>query len=300
MKKKLLLVLINVLCFSITGLYASRIYVTYITGDCAVDLYGSSRWQDAMVDMDLTEASVVKTGCEGEMEIEIDGNTVSIGPNSTVAMKSLLESIEEKRKLKWLRKATRYTKTVKKDEEEWADMALAGVRGEKAKTDDLEWIEDFEEEELARGRELFEEGQYRESIAIFQAVIEGDGIGAEGGEAAYYLGASLFNSIRYKEALPYLIESTRDKDAAFYESALMNYSFAQYFLRNFREAIEGFSLYVTDCSEGEFVPYALLMLGKCYKDMGMKKEARVYFTRIERDYKDSDVYMNAVEEMKNL
>lgn len=298
--KKLSIVLTAALCFSITGLYASEIYVTYIIGECDVDIYGSGRWQDAVVDMYLTESSIVRTDYGGQMELEIDGNTVSIGSNNTVEINSLLERVTEKRKMKWLRKATRYAKAFKKDDEEWADMALAGVRGDKAEEEELEWVVDFEENEFSKGRELFEEGQYREAIDIFQAVIEEDGIGAEGGEASYYLGASLFNSLRYKEALPHLVESTKDKDTAFYESALMNYSFAQYFLRNFRRAIEGFSTYINDFSDGEFVPYALLMLGKCYKDMGLKKEARVFFTKIETEYRDSDVYMDALDEMKNM
>jgi TolA-binding protein len=80
----------------------------------------------------------------------------------------------------------------------------------------------------------------------------------------------------------------------------MNYAFTQYFLRNFREAIEGFTTYTEEFSEGDFVPYSFLMLGKCYKDMGLKKEARIYFTKIEQEFSDTDVYMDALEEMKDL
>jgi len=281
--KKLIILIVAAFCFSVSGLLASEIHITYITGDCNADLYGNGRWQDAAVDMDLTEESIVKTGLHGELELEIDGSTVSIGPGSMVSIGSLFEKVTEKRKLRWLRKATRYAKAVGKEDDQWADTALTGVRGEMAEEDELEWVVDFEDDEVARGKMLFEEGDYTESIVVFNSIVETDGIGAEGGEAAYYLGVSLFNSLRYRDALPYLVESTRDSTSPFYDLALMNYSFTHYFLRNYKEAIEGFSSYINAFSDGEFVPYALLMLGKCYKDMGLKDEARVYFTRIELD-----------------
>ena len=80
----------------------------------------------------------------------------------------------------------------------------------------------------------------------------------------------------------------------------MTYSFDQYFLRNYRAALEGFSSYTDTFTDSELVPYALLMLGKCYKDMGMKEQARRYFTRVKNDFRESDVYMDAVEEMGDL
>ena len=297
--KKLIILIVAAFCSSVSGLLASEIHITYITGDCNADLYGNGRWQDAAVGMDLTEESIVKTGLHGELELEIDGSTVSIGPGSTVSIDSLLEKVTEKRKLRWLRKATRYAKAVGKEDDQWANTALTGVRGEMAEEDDLEWVVDFEDDEFVHGKGLFEEGDYTESIKVFSGIVEKDGIGAESGEAAYYLGVSLFNSLRYRDALPYLVESTRDSTSPFYDSALMNYSFTHYFSRNYKEAIEGFSSYINAFSDGEFVPYALLMLGKCYKDMGLKPEARVYFTRIEKEHRDSDVYSDAVEELKD-
>jgi TolA-binding protein len=297
--KKLIILIVCAFCFSVSGLLASEIHITYITGECNVDLYGNGRWQDAAVDMDLNQDSIVKTGLHGELELDIDGSTVSIGPGSTVSIDSLLEKVTEKRKLRWLKRATRYVKAVGKEDEQWSETALTGVRGDKAEEDELEWIVDFEDDEFTRGKGLFEEGDYTESVKVFNSILERDGIGAEGGEAAYYLGVSLFNSLRYKDALPYLVESTKDNTSPFYDSALMNYSFTHYFLRNYKEAIEGFSSYINAFSDGEFAPYALLMLGKCYKDMGLKQEARVYFTRIEKDYRDSDVYSDAVEELRD-
>jgi len=81
---------------------------------------------------------------------------------------------------------------------------------------------------------------------------------------------------------------------------MMNYSFTHYFLRNYREAIEGFASIANDSKNEDLLPYALLMLGKCFKDMGLKKEARLYFTKIEKKYRESDVYKDTIDEMKDL
>jgi TolA-binding protein len=299
MKKVLLLGgLLFVLCIS--PLAASEIYVTYIIGDCMVDLEGDGNWQDPLIEMELTKNSIVRTDFNGEIELKIEGSAVSIGPNTFMKVSDLLDRVGEKRKMRWLKKATKYAKVVGKSDERWAETALAGVRGDKAEEEELEWVVDFEEDEYMRAKELFEEGSYTSAIKIFEKVIEEDGIDTRGGEAAYFLGVSLFNSLRYRDALPYLVASIKDKGTPFYESALMNYAFTQYFLKNYREAIEGFTSYTEEFSEGDFVPYAFLMLGKCYKDMGLKREARVYFTRIEQEFSDSDVYMDAVEEMSGL
>ncbi|MBN2325104.1 MAG: tetratricopeptide repeat protein [Spirochaetes bacterium] len=283
-----------------TFLLASEIFITYTSGGCEVDLNGNDIWRDASVDMTLKSGSVVRTKKGGEMELEIDGSMITVGPGRTVEILDLLNSVSEKSKFGWLKKATRYAKAFKKSDDEWSETALAGVRGEKAEEEDLEWVVDFEDDEIVRGKDLFNEGKYTEAIGIFDKITEQKGIDAENGEAAYYLGFSLFSTLRYEEAHPYLAESINHTERDFYESALMTYSFDQYFLQNYEEALEGFSSYTDTFLDGELVPYALLMLGKCYKDMGLKDEAVPYFMRVRNEFGDSDVYMDAVEEMRGL
>jgi TolA-binding protein len=298
--RKVLVVCGLLIVVCISPLAASEMYVTYIIGGCMIDLEGNGNWANPLIDMELTENSIVRTDSNGEMELEIEGSTVSIGPNSYTKISDLLEKVGEKRKMRWLKKATKYAKVVGKSDERYGETALTGVRGDKSEEEELEWVVDFEEDEYRRGKELFEEGSYTAAIDIFENVIEEDGIDTKRGEVSYYLGVSLFNSLRYEEALPYLSASIKDKDASFYESALMNYAFTQYFLRNYKEAIEGFASYTEQFDKGDFVPYAFLMLGKCYKEMGLKKEAKAYFIRIEQEFGDFDVYEDALNEMKGL
>ncbi len=298
--KKLVWVLFLLPLLSVACLFASEIAITYTSGGCEVDLYGNDIWRDAAVAMVLTSDSVIRTGSNGDLELEINGNTITVGPGRTVEIRILMKSVSEKNKFGWLKKATRYAKAFGKAEDEWSETALAGVRGDKAEAEDLEWVVDFEDEELARGRTLFKEGKYTDAIDIFDKITDEKGIDAENGEAAYYLGFSLFSTLRYEDSIPYLAESISHTDRDFYESALMTYSFDQYFLGKYKESLEGFSSYLETFADGELVPYALLMLGKCYKDMGLKDEARLYFIRVRNEFPDSDVYMDAVDEMKEL
>jgi TolA-binding protein len=298
--RKVLVVCGLLIVVCISPLAASEMYVTYIIGGCMIDLEGNGNWANPLIDMELTENSIMRTDSNGEMELEIEGSTVSIGPNSYTKISDLLEKVGEKRKMRWLKKATRYAKVVRKGDERWGETVLTGVRGDKTEEEELEWIVDFEEDEYQQGKELFEEGSYTAAIDIFEKVIEEDGIDTKGGEVAYYLGVSLFNSLRYEEALPYLSASIKDKDASFYESALMNYAFTLYFLTNYREAIKSFTSYTKEFGEGDSVSYALLMLGKCYKELGLEREAMAFFTRIEQEFSDSDVYEDAIDEMKGL
>lgn len=286
---------------SVSSLSAQEVIITYESGKCEVDLYGSGKWVDVSVDMELESKSIIRTGDNGELELIIDNNTVSIGQNRQIMIDDLLNKINEKKKIRWLKKATKYTKAIGIRDDSYSRTALAGVRGEKSEEEELEWFDDFgEEREFQSGKELFEEGKFTEAINIFSKIIAEEGIETEGGEVAYYLGISLFNSLRYKDAIPYLVESLKDKSAPYYESALMNYAFTQYFLGDYNNAIEGFNNYIKDFGEGDLKPYALLMLGKCYKDIGKKVDALIYFTKIEKEYKNTDVYIDAIEEMKGL
>jgi tetratricopeptide (TPR) repeat protein len=298
--KKLFAVFSLLPLFPVASLFASEIAITYTSGCCEVDLYGNDMWRDASVEMVLTSDSVIRTGSNGDLELEINGNTITVGPGRTVEIRTLMKSVSEKNKFGWLKKATRYAKAFGKADNEWSETALAGVRGEKVDAEDLEWVVDFEDEEFARGRALFNKGRYKDAISIFGKITEQKGIDVENGEAAYYLGFSLFSTLRYEDALPYLTESIAHTNGDFYESALMTYSFDQYFLGKYKESLEGFSSYLETFADGELVPYALLMLGKCCKDMGLKDEARLYFRRVRDEFPNSYVYMDAVEEMEGL
>jgi TolA-binding protein len=47
-------------------------------------------------------------------------------------------------------------------------------------------------------------------------------------------------------------------------------------------------------------PYAVFMIGMCYKEMGDTREAERYFREIKENYPESEIYTNALEEMKGL
>ena len=116
----------------------------------------------------------------------------------------------------------------------------------------------------------------------------------------FYLGVSLFNSLRYTDALPYLHASIKDRDSYYYELALIYNSLTHYFLKDCGEAIEGFDTYTRDFSEGNLKPYAILMLGRSYKELGENDEARKYFIMIKQRYSGSDIYIDALNELKDL
>jgi len=42
------------------------------------------------------------------------------------------------------------------------------------------------------------------------------------------------------------------------------------------------------------------MLGKSYKVLGEREEAKQYFNRIRSGYRDTDVYYDAVSEMREM
>jgi len=142
----LLLLIVFLILITVSSLNASEIYVSYIIVNCKVDLYGNDEWKDAKLDMDLKEQTIVKTGYEDTMELDIDDSIVLIGKNSIVRINDLIERINEKKKFRWLKKATKYTKIMSKENNNLTSTTFAGVRGEKNKAEEVEWLGEPEEE----------------------------------------------------------------------------------------------------------------------------------------------------------
>jgi len=300
---KILFFVLTILFVSSTLLGFSDIFITYKSGECKVDIEGNGEWIEAAIDMELYSSSVIKTGPDGELEIEVDEETVSIGRNSIMELNDLLERVGEKKKTGWLKNISKYAKSIGKGDETYASTALAGVRGDDTGGEELEWFEDIEEgviKEYQTGKKHFEEGNYTKAIQVFTDIIDTEETVSFRDEVAFYLGVSLFNNLRYAEALPYLNESIANKRTYFYELALIHYSITNYFLKNYTRAIEGFNTYTEGFAEGYLKPYAVFMLGKCYKAVGKKEEARGYFTEVKEKYKDTDVYYDALTELRAL
>jgi len=303
--KKITFIMVSIFFFTISQMCFSDIFISYKSGTCMVDINGNGSWQDAVIDMELNSSSIIKTGIDGELEIEIESDTILIGKNSLVSINGMIGKIGEKKKIGWLESVLKYTKSIGKGEEGHTSTALAGVRGEKREGDELEWFDDFEESEDPEGeyqvaKAYFEEGKYTKAIPIFTEIIDKDETGPFKYEIAFYLGVSLFNNLRYREALLYLEESLADKSATYYGPALLHYSITHYFLKNYEKAIEGFRLYTDNFTGGDLRPYAVFMLGKCYKDIGRPEDARQYFIEIERRYKNTELYQDALDEIKSL
>ena len=106
--------------------------------------------------------------------------------------------------------------------------------------------------------------------------------------------------MRFDEAADTLELSLSDKSSDFYEMALMHLSVSRYFLRNYDDAIDGFMAFAATGGAGELKPYALLMLGKCYREQGDVEEAKKFFTMVQNEYRGTEFSATAVEELQAL
>jgi TolA-binding protein len=294
------------ICISVVGL--SEITVTYKNGESSIDMLGSGEWQEAALDMELKEESIIKTEKEALLEIAIDGAQIVVGESTTIKISEIRANLTEKKNMGWLSNMQSvFSKKIREGDDQ-TQSTLAGVRGGMDDKEELPWVddmEDFEEEKTPEtlfneGKELYMEGKYSQAFSIFKDLIEDKRLAYLQEEIAFYLGSTMFNRLQYKESLPYLEMSINDHETYYYEHALMTLAFARFFVMDYRNAIVSFNTYLDDFSEGDFIPIALLMLGKSHKVLGENKKALGYFNVIVNEYKDSEVYNNAVNEMKEL
>jgi TolA-binding protein len=213
--------------------------------------------------------------------------------------------VEQKKKVGFLKGLKKYTKQMGSSTDKYTETALAGVRGTAQDQEELEWFEesDFEtdlEDTYAEGMDHFNRGEYTAAIEIFQSLVEDYGEDARDGEVAYHLGLSLFHVMRFDEAADYLTVSIRDESREYYDVALMHLAVSHYFLRDYTEAIDGFAFFTEGYGESELKPYALLMLGKCYREKGETEEARRYFTAVRNEYRGTEFSETASEELQTM
>lgn len=283
----------------------SDIFIVFSSGTSSVDLLGNGTWTDAEVDMELGHQSVIRTGPEGAVEIDLDGDLLSIGANRYIAVGELLGKVEQKKKVGFLKGLKKYTKQMGSTSDKYTETALAGVRGSAQDEDDLEWFDesDFEtglEDSFAEGMSRFNGGEYTAAIEVFYSLIEEYGENALEGEVAYHLGLSLFHVMRFDESARYLTIGIRDESREFYDVALMHLSVSRYFLRDYSEAIDGFMFFAEGGGESELTPYALLMLGKCYREKGEVDKAKRYFTVVRNEYGGTKFSDTASDELQSL
>lgn len=303
--KKAILILFSVLFILILEIGYSDIFITYMSGECKVDVEGNGQWKKPSIDMELFATSVIRTGQDGSMDLLIDDTILSFGENNTVLMEDVLAKIGERKKIGWLKSVTKYAKNVGRGDETYAKTSLAGIRGNKSNEDELEWFENIDEEEnpsdrFQKGRSLFNEGQYTKAIPLFTELISDEAPGAFHSEIAYYLGVSLFHNLKYTETLYYLNESLSQKDAYYYELALLYSSLAHYFLKDYNGAIDGLGLYKLQFSGGDLLPFAIFMLGKSHREIGERERAMSYFMEIKDKYSTSEVYQDVLAEIESL
>jgi TolA-binding protein len=302
--KKQLCFFIMVFFLSTAWAGLSDIVILYESGECRVDLNGKGNWKDAAVDLKLNKSSVLKTGKDGEIELDIDGERISIGKETAVSISGLMEKLGERRKLAWFSNFTPVVKNLIGVRSAHTETALMGVRGVSEEEEELDWMGELEEDDstamFENGKELYKEGEYGKAINLFKEIIDKEEATPIRDEISFYLGSSLFHSMQYDEALIYLQQSMKRKDVYYYEIALLHYSFASYFSRDYRGAINGFDSYTREFSNGTFTPYALLMLGKSHKAIGEKEQAKCYFQEIQSAYKNTDIYSDAMNEIKGL
>ena len=304
-KHRFLLLLILLLLFmGISSAAFPDAVVMYSSGDCTIDLQGNGRWKNATVSMKLSERSTIRTGHDGELELEIDGERICVGRDTEVSVKSLLSRLGDRKKLAWFSDLSPVIKNLIGARSKRTELALMGVRGVAKEEEELDWMGEIEEDEptalFENGKQMYKEGDYGKAINIFKDLITDKTVDPIRPEVVFYLGSSMFHTMQYEESLSYLEESMERKDAYYYEVALLHSSFAHYFSRDYRGAIDGFGSYAMDFSEGTFAPYALLMLGKSYKALGEPDQAKRYFLKIGTAYKNTEVYADAMNELQDL
>jgi tetratricopeptide (TPR) repeat protein len=307
--KKTIILVAAVFCICAFNLGFSGIFVSYKSGPSQADLTGAGKWKETALDMELTRASLVRTGASAVLELTIDDEIVSVGPGSLVKVSDIVAKLGEKKKLGVAGSVLKYAKAAAKGGDGPGSTTIAGVRAKKVESTELQWFEETGEdsesgagvmEELEKGKALFERGSYAHAIQVLQGLFDLDEAAPLKGEISYYVGAALFHSLRYHDSLSYLELGAADRHSYYYEPALIHYSLAEYFEKEYARAIEGFTRYGQTDPQGEMKPYAVFMIGMCYKGIGDTREAERYFREIKESYPESEVYANALEEMKGL
>ncbi len=296
-------ILILTVLFIIAGAFiiTADITIVYSSGPCKIDKYGNDNWLPASSHIKLLEKSIIKTGNGGTIEIDIDGQTVAIGENTTVSLNYIVANMQKKKKIGWFKSFTNLF-----SRREAGNTALLGVRGAKAegKEEDVNWISD--EGELEGGNTKLEDAialygdkKYADAIQILEELIKDKSFTQKRAEASFYLGSCYFEGLQYDKASKYLADSIRNaEDAPYYEEALLKYAFSEYFQENYKEAIKGFRKYTDKFKNSDASPFALLMIGKSYKELGQKDNARVYLREVMRKYKSSEASKEALKEME--
>jgi len=303
--KKVIGVVLVIVFSSISVYGASGIFIVYTVGQNEVDISGNGHWQRAKINMKLRESSIVRTGVDGGIEIDINGQRIAIGKSSTIEVWYLIKHIQKNSKAEWLSKVLSIIESMVGFDSGPTKAVLLGTRGKTEDELEMEWAMEEEEQDFRTkffgGKKYYSNKEYLKAINLFKDLIDESTELDMRGEVEFFLGLSLFNNFQYEGARYYLGKSIEEEGAFYYKAALINYALVCFFLNDYREVSKSLEVYLEKYGAiEELAPYVYLILGKSYKALGRKVEASKYFTRIEREYRGTEVYYEAMKEKERL
>ena len=278
----------------------AEITIIYTSGPCKIDKYGNDNWLPANVHINLLNQSVIKTGDGGSIELEIDGQTIAIGENTTVSLNYIMANMKKRRKIGWFKSLSNLFA-----KKEAGNTALLGVRGAKAEDEEeISWISDegdLEENssKLKNAIAFYRNKKYADAIQILEELLKDKSFTKNRSEASFYLGSCYFEGLQYDKASKYLADSIKNaEEFPYYEEALLKYAFSEYFQENYKEAIKSFRNYTDKFKDSDTTPFALLMIGKSYKELGQNDNATKYLKKVMTMYRGSEASNEAAREIK--
>ena len=135
--KAILISLLSSLFISVSWAGLSEITVTYKNGESSIDMAGSGEWQEAVLDMELEEGSIIKTEKESVLEIDIDGAQIAVGEDTIVKISEIRANLTERKNMGWISNMQSVFSNKVREGDDQTQSTLTGVRGAREDEEEL-------------------------------------------------------------------------------------------------------------------------------------------------------------------
>lgn len=253
-----------------------------ISGEVSIDAFGTGDFIEAEVEDPLYEQSVLVTGSESEVEIELNDETIIIPADVEVLIETVLSTQTKKKKIGWLASAFSTIKRILGPKEEEEEEKVLGGRAAEADSTEPIWLLGEEDDNalFQQAQEFIDEGRYTEALERLDGIffIPDEALPGEvaflKGHAYYSLGLFDVSIQAFGEALKEIENFGMDiQYIDFHSLLLFELGSSCYMTEKFEEAEAALTRAIED-EDSELAPYALLMLVMNMHDSGKVHDAR--------------------------
>lgn len=298
--KRIVVLLVGLLAAAAQASADTKIgIVESFSGIVTIDAFGTGKYIAVITGDVLYTASVLKTGPDGRVSIDLQGTKREIPPGARIRIADIVSTGVKRGGLSWFAAVGRILRSfTAATEGQESDRVLGSRAGNAGQDEPIDWEQEATDAALALPQALKDiaAGSYNAALAKLSAA-EGPADPALSWELLFWKGFCYFQTEDYGDALTNLsaarslegASKTAISKPANHATMLFQLGSSYFLLGQEGASIPVLDTYLAENPDGQYAPYATILLARALAATGDTRRARIVAADGAARYKGTDL-----------